>query len=121
MLHPNGRESQLRDHMLVFGSKQTRHAFRTWWRKYQRYYDEDCVEREYLPTVRNSKRIKGAIIRYDLPIDTMTDYLDATIGPETRDVWAWIIANSRARVWRTPGAFVFANDVDAVAFKLKWC
>lgn len=99
------------DYLLVFGSKRTRQVFRRWWRKYNKLYDDDTINTEFLPCAGASKRIKGAIIRFKFPAHKNV----------IRDVWAWIVANSRARVWRVPDAFVFANDVDAVAFKLKWC
>jgi hypothetical protein len=109
--------------ILVFGSKKSRQLFRNWWKKYKQLFDDETYNLFCFPMPYCSSHISGDVVKFKLSHDDVESRMidQSAINAEARDVWAWIVANSRGRIWRVPGAFVFANSADAVAFKLQWC
>jgi hypothetical protein len=112
------------DPLLVFGSRKTRRDFRTWWSRYTRRFNDAEYGERCVPTLA-AGRLKGYVIPHEMSGLDTTMFASAargtaTVPAEQRDVWAWIVARGRGPAYRIPGAWVFVNQVDAVAFKLHW-
>jgi hypothetical protein len=119
----NLRQSSQQEQSMVrfmFNSQEHCQDFKTWWDSYTKRFQDQSWSADCLPIVKQSPHVRGTLLQFES--DTV-DPLNRSAMPNERltESWLWIIQHCQDRVWRVGNEFwVFENERDAVAFKLKW-
>jgi hypothetical protein len=99
-----------------FGANTALNEFKVWRAAYLKQFPTDG--KNLLPLLPDSCRFTGTAIRHN-GVHYNETYNDIELSPPDLEIWSWIIANCKGRVWVTNNSFIFEDDGDAVLYKLS--
>jgi hypothetical protein len=103
---------------VVFNSEKSRDDFINWYNQYRRLFPNGDTTK-YLTPPMPTGEFSGFFVERKLPENARPSIYNPRHHVYFEE-WCWVLANSRDKSWFSQTHILFANQSDAVAYRLKW-